>query len=211
MITAIIPHYFEEREENLRRIVSSYKTTGVSEVIIWDNTGSLVMSDAIVINSPRNIGCRGRFLAALTATNDVLLFQDNDLLLEQHAIEHMLSRLNNNIVTLDGRKFYDDKLYTNSEHVVRPDYDRLVHISLARAEMMDKNTFISVFITQYFDQMEMDDIWLSWLANTLSIDIIVPAHKEGCGFINLDEKGVGASAKPNHYETRNELCKRLFK
>jgi len=220
MITAIIPHYFKEREDNLQRIMDSYKTSSVSEVIIWDNTGELKLKgdNIVVVNSPKNVGCKGRFLAAMMADNDVILFQDNDVCVEDGTIEYMKSKLHDNIVTLDGRILCDDGAYfakdylqNDSNHIVRPPKQTDVVISLARVEMMKKSTFLQIFITSYFDEMEMDDIWLSWIAHTLSVGIIVPEHKDGCGFINLDERNAGASHVPTHYDKRDELCKRLFK
>lgn len=213
MITAIIPHYFKEREDNLKIILDSYKGSPVSEVIIWDNTGELELTadGVIVVNSPKNVGCKGRFLAAMMADNDTLLFQDNDISVESGTIEYMKSKLKDNIVTLDGRLVTRGEDYKNSRHIVRPEVDSIANISLARMEMMQRDTFINIFITKFFNEMEMDDIWLSWMAHTLSIEILVPAHKEGCGFMNLDERSTGASYLSTHYDKRNELCKRLFK
>lgn len=203
MYTVIIPHYFDERIDNLNKIKE--KLDGCN-VLVWNNSHQDVLP---AIKSPYNIGSKARFLTAMVAQTEYIVFQDNDVLVSKELIEKMIRYAGKNtIITLDGRILNDG--YINSQRIFGGDIKvtTKADISLARCEVMHKDLFLKLFKDIDWEKAEMDDIWLSYSARKNNVPIYVMAFKEG--FEELDEKEVGYSHRQDHYNKRDLLVKALF-
>ena len=95
MLSAVILNW--KRKENLPAIVAELsKSLALKEIILWNNNRevALVSGEAkvIVINSSHNYICHARYAAALIASYESILFQDDDLLLPVQTVETLLQR-----------------------------------------------------------------------------------------------------------------------
>lgn len=66
-----------------RVVASLQEMPHIDEILVWNNTPeeTLDLPGALVFRAPKNFGCFPRFAVATVAKNDLLWFQDDDLLL----------------------------------------------------------------------------------------------------------------------------------
>jgi hypothetical protein len=213
-VSVVVPHYPRERNENLALVLGGVKAA--DEVIIWNNTGSDISgwlpqtSQVRVIQSHRNLGPKARFLAALAARGDLVLFQDNDVALLPDALELLVGyaeRLPHSVLTLSGRVVRGGS-YRGSVLVRCPDRIVPVDISLGQAELIERSALPRILGHFPFeDATRMDDLHFSAACKSARYPVLaVP----GLCFRDLDMHGVGSCKQPDHYAEREALCARLF-
>lgn len=231
-VSVVIPHYYLERTGNLKDIVREHERATVrpDEIIIWNNEPNVNASAKFsclmgwdpfgrvkVIDAHRNVGCSARFLAAMTAQSEFILFQDNDVSVEKDTLYHMLSFYNNfpgrAITSLEGRRLLPRKPYRDALKVDgfgRKDF-QTIHVSLGRLELVPKqvvNDLLSYI--PFSDSAKYDDILFSHAAEVNGVPRFVLPSNSGTYFYNLDEKGVGAWHQPNHFSERDVLCSKFW-
>lgn len=217
-VSVIIPHFWATRRKNILPIVNALNagTLVPAEIIIWNNDHPFdVLPQGVrVIQAPFNVGCKARFLAAMCASSEYILFQDNDLMVEQQTVAHLVSwhqKLGSTgTVALEGRALRPGKPYSECNAVsggpVKMD------ITLGRMELVRRETVNAVLSDIPFtSDTVMDDIWFSYVLNLHGWPRwCVPCIPTASGFKNMDEGGVGSYHRPAHWSERNTLCERLF-
>lgn len=221
-VSVIIPHYYKERERNLLQITDAlYRgTVRPDEIIIWNNDSPFdpmfiqgMMVD--VIQSHRNVGCQGRFIAALTARSDYVIFQDNDVMVQQNTIENLLRwSYFGGVITLDGRTvspgegYKKSVLYTTGPEMKAP---IKVDMSLGHMEMVGRKLLYSILSNFPFDETtEMEDLYFSAACKLLGVPIHVVPSNHGAGLVALSMGGVGSCLTDGHYDKRDAICKEIF-
>lgn len=218
-LTAIIPHFYPERRGNLSVIVRDLCSGTVcpEEIIIWNNENyRLLISGALVVQSPRNIGAKARLLAAMMARGERILFLDNDVTVCRNTIENLLfwsTRAINDegVVTLEGRERpfamapYSrwPKIY--GKGLAEP---RHVFLSLGRGEMVRRSVLLRVISSFPFEETTvMDDIWLSECYARHHIPVqVVPCVPGDSDLTDLSMGGVGLCKTPNFMEERTRVA-----
>ena len=229
-VSVVIPHYYVEREKNLHEIVKALCSGTVLpiEIIIWCNTELILQSSVFeffndddrvtsvrFIESSWNVGCQARFLAALVARGDYVLFQDNDVCVRRRTVENLLHRAEpNTVVSLDG--YYVPPIgYTMRSrclgwHQPRP---VSVNLTLGRMELVERKTLLRVLRDFPFGpETEMDDVAFSSACKKNGVPIfVVPAPDRDFVFVNLPDGGVGLSKgmPPSYVARRDSASKEL--
>lgn len=209
-VSVVIPHYFREREPNLRRIVDALAagTVRPAEIIVWANEPlAEPLPGAAVIGSHRNIGAQARFLAALAASGEWVLFLDNDVSPAPRTVENLLHWARpDRIVTLEGRSAGGKTYRESPKHYGRDVSEPLlVAVSLGRGEMVSRRALPRLLAHFPFaPDTVMDDLWLSAAAGREGMPIlVVPAVAGDSDLVNLPEYGVGLSLRPEFYAERD--------
>jgi hypothetical protein len=167
-----------------------------------------------VIQSPRNIGCQARFLAALMATGDAVLFQDNDVVVRPQTLEALVRCAEEEpraVWTLDGRCANAEtyRRWHKVRHVTGT--RQTVTVSLGRMELITRATLRELLaIFPFGEQTAMDDLALSWCAAQQQIPIVVPPTARDERFDQLDEAGVGWRRTKHFYDDRDTIARRYF-
>ena len=169
------------------------------------------------MQAPWNAGSKARFAAALVARGEYILFQDNDICVDEGTLEHLSGQARPDaVVALEGRRFTaGNRRYTATEHVNGRAIAEpvAIDITLGRMELVHRDIVRRLLPDMPFDDgMKMDDIWFSYAASCRGIVRLVIPYPRGCGFKDLDECGVGQSIGDTraHLRERNALCLRLF-
>lgn len=209
-VTAIIPHFFKQRRKSLLDAVRAVHTQ-VDEVLVWNNDSeSLHLPHARVIDSPVNIGPAARFWATLTVKNPYgyVFFQDNDVLVPPGTVRSMLDwtmTYPGHVLSLHGYNVKDS--YRDREFVLGVDKPTQANVTLGRAELVPMHVITRIM--KGFSGVpfpKMDDLWFSSCLKQLGIKIyVVP------GLIcNLPGWKEGASAEEGYYDEREKVFSRLF-
>lgn len=216
-VSVVIPHYYPERDANLTHIITALRKGSVppDEIIIWANSPIRYarLAGASVIQSHRNVGAQARFVAALTAVGDYVVFHDNDVMAGHRSVEQLLwwsQRVLGSIVSADGRVFAVPgyKRYTNTVLIQRPEVLTPVDISLGHLEMVRRTDVPKILSSFPFgDEARMDDLQWSAAAARAGVPIYVAPGIEMTG---LSMGGVGSCKEPDHYRERDRLCQTIF-
>lgn len=201
MVSAVVPHFFDERLPNLEVVVSQLLNHGAQEVVIWNNGQKKVSVPdprVFVVQSPRNVGCQGRFLAALMARGDYVFFQDNDVAVQSHTIANLLQwseQFPASIVTLEARIAGPAESYSRWPKIYGHGLKepRRADLSLGRGEMVPRKLLPRILQFFSFDETtRMDDIEFSAAAIRAQVPIwIVPARVSRSALSELSMRGVG--------------------
>lgn len=201
-VSVVIPHYFAQREGNLTAIVEAHRTATrpPDEILIWNNDGPLSVSlhGVRLIQSAWNLGCKARFLGALVAAGDWILFQDNDLAPERGGLENLCrwaERYPEAIVSFEGRRV-EPAAYKSWKTIRGADKPRVqrIDITLGRMELIRRDVLMRLLAAFPFsDKTEMDDLAFSVCARDLGVQCFVVPYVPGSGFVRLPEHGVGMS------------------
>lgn len=223
-LSVVIPHYWAEREGNLRTIVKALYAGSVApnEIIIWNNGSPLEpIAGAEIIQAPRNYGCLGRFIASFAARGEYVLFQDNDTCVTRDTVLQLLlaaQDIPNSICSIDGWSFTDDKTYTNGVKTLRYGFPiggpgtgveepTRVDVTPGHMELVrrgDLGAILSWF--PFEDKTVMEDLWFNACANKADVQrYVVP-----CQFKYLSECGVGICQAPDFFAERDRLCQDIF-
>lgn len=231
-ITAVIPHWYDERFPTLERGIVALQTGTVrpEQILIWDNTNCLAptwdrWADVHVIRSSTNIGACGRFLAALLAKTPWVWFQDNDVVVQPETLERARAYA-------ELAQGYHDPAIFSLEGRIQPNADRPyrrwnkihghgltdrgipVTISLGRAELTAVEVVRALVPTlPWGGDLSMDDIWWSYAAERHSPPIprvVIPTVAGQSSITEAKTAGTGFCHTPGFYETRDQLVRTLF-
>lgn len=224
-LSVVIPAFYPERKDNLSAIVMALQVSTASpdEIIIWNN-GPVEAIETVrhlsavqIIQAPRNFGCKARFLAAMCAQGDYVLFHDDDLMVEECTIENMLDwASSDSIIALNGRKLvkhapYAAAMVIDGSCLQAP---MIIDVSNGRLELVDRDAVQKLLpYVPFTDGAVHDDILFSHAAEQHDMQCAVIPYGENEGFIDLENYGVGSCVGVNmaqHYNERNKLVKELF-
>lgn len=219
-ISVVVTHFYRERLPNVPSLVAALAagTLAPHEIIVWNNDQPVtwpIGMKASVIQSHRNVGCRARFIAALTTVGDHVLFQDNDLMVLPRTLEDMARwsrELPDSIVSLDGYVIAPDGSYSSRRSIRATHQPTEMTVTLGRLEIVSRRILLRL-LTEFplvsdGDSM-MDDLWFSACARRNGVKIwAVPT----VGFLNLPTYGVGLSLtnKSAYYEERDRTFRSMF-
>lgn len=154
MISVISLHW--DRTENTHKIIESLKGSDlVDDVIVWNNNHKKVFHSNYpwvrVVNTSCDFGMETRYIAALLAKNDTILFIDDDNLLPQESIAKLYDAWLQEpdiIHTLDGRQPGVGNTYSSSRITspMLPGGYRESPMSLTRCTMISKK-----YMSKYFE------------------------------------------------------------
>ena len=224
-VSVVIPHYYQEREGNLLEIMTALRTGSIKpvEIIIWCNgklssTVDLALRETpgvSLVESSWNVGCQARFLAALVARGDYVLFQDNDVCVRRRTVENLLRRAEPNaVVSLDGY-YVPPSGYLERSRCLGWNQPRSVRVNLTlgRMELVERATLLRVLRDFPFGhETEMDDVAFSAACKKNGVPIfVVPAPDRDFVFVNLPDGGVGLSKgmPPSYVARRDRASKEL--
>ncbi len=209
-ISVVIPHYYARREPNLRLIVDALQagTVRPREILIWANEPVLQeLRGVSIIAAHRNVGAQARFLAALAALGQWIVFLDNDVSPESRTLETLLDWAQaDQIHTLEGRLCsgggYREapKIYGHS--IAAP---VRVQLSLGRGEIVWRRALPRLLQHFPFDAgLVMDDLWFSAAAARQKVPIFVmPAAKGESSLRELPMYGEGLCLRREYYAERD--------
>jgi hypothetical protein len=190
-VTAIIPHYWDSRRVDLKRIVAALQGGEVrpAQIIIWNNTPAHIQVEgADVIEAGRNWGITARFAAAYLARTHFVFFQDNDLVVEKETLGNLMlwnpGENEDVAIEMQGRMLGNwSAPYTTSEYVDGYTLNecRTVDIGLSRMSLMTRHTAMTLARVIPPEAVD-DDIWTSQNCRI----VIVPV-REGYGYQNIPE------------------------
>jgi hypothetical protein len=209
-ITAIIPHYWDSRREQLGRIVAALRSGELApeRVIVWNNMpDALSVEGAEVINAGRNWGIAARFAAAYLARTEYVFFQDNDLMVQWGTLKNLMAFCpgEGESLELQGRNFGPwHAPYSQSCYVTNPPECQIVHVGLSRVSLMKRSTAMNLARVIPPDVTD-DDLWTSRYCKIR----IVPAGAAE-GYLNLTEtEGLSQNAVA-HVLRRDDLVRELW-
>lgn len=219
-ITVVIPHFFVAREPNLPVLVQRLLdgTTPPDAILIWNNDAPIRVAlppIVSVLQSPVNVGCQGRFVAALEVQTDAVLFHDNDVAVRPRTLEALARWATTDphaIWTLDGRTATAaayrqwPKVRSATGPTPVP-----VTIALGRVELVRRG--VVEYLLRAFpwgSAGAMDDLAFSSRAEACGIPIFVPPTAEDERFDNLSEYGEGWRRTPGYYDRRQAVAAHLF-
>ncbi len=233
-LSAVIAHWYPERQRNLTTVVDALRTSTRSpeEILIWDNTGTLESQwfpHAAILRSPWNVGCKAKFLGALMCHGDYVFMTDNDIIVRPGTLAHMMDAAQpDRILTLEGHYLHADHSYAHSEE---RRYDTVttlspVHTLNCRTDLIHRETLKRLLADIPFDDSPIamhEDLWLAASAEKHHIAKLVVPGSDGQGFALISEQGVGMSIRkpgpqdnplywsnPQHYEDRERYCHQIF-
>jgi GR25 family glycosyltransferase involved in LPS biosynthesis len=209
-LSVVIPSY--ARPGNVRKLISKLITyNNIGEIIVahnkketyekFDNATNLTYFD-----DPH--GATIRFFAAKEATNDCVLFVDDDHVPSMSLIQSMLKEYRKNPIGIYGpncRKCSENGYFTNL--LVEK------NIVLTSILMTDKSVVLNFLdkFDQYSDFLKKtrgngEDILFNH--NFVKEYRVDPKCVKG-DYKNLDQVTGAYHKKKDHYETRDELCRRI--
>jgi GT2 family glycosyltransferase len=211
--TAVIPHYFKDRERSLELAVSALinQTKSPYEVIVWNNDAKLLSLDAVrVINAPMNLGPGARFWAGLAAATDYVWFQDNDVMVAPEVLKHVIDwaeTFTQSVISLHGYIIPPGTPYADRKYAVAVTKPTEVNVTLGRGELVPMSILRSVMEELNGEAFhQMDDLWFSSMLRSLGYRImVVPGLLH-----NLDGWNRGASSEAGHYANRARVFAELF-
>jgi hypothetical protein len=222
-VSVVIPHFWKERQSNILTLYWALQqgTLVPSEIIVWNNDQPfpLLPRDVKVIQAPFNVGCKARFLAAMCASSEYILFQDNDLMVQPQTVAHLVKwhqKLDaiGCSVALEGRQLRPGKPYSECEGVDGAGLHEpfKMTITLGRMELVRRDNINEILSDIPFtSETVMDDIWFSHALDLHGCPRwCVPYVPTASGFTNINEGGVGAYRRPAHWTERNILCQKFF-
>lgn len=220
-VSVVIPHYFTVRNSNLPVLVDALQsgTRPPDEIVIWNNDAPLpfTLPGVRVMQSPWNLHCKARFIAAIAAVGDVLVFQDNDVSARPGTLAQLLKwhrEMPEAILSMDGRRVRHGEAYSEAERVrsVKLTAPERIEITLGRMELMSRETMMRVLARfPWRDDTIMDDLAFSYAA----AEDGVPCYVVPCGrdqdVTKLNTHGVGLSVthKEAYFAERDRVCQAL--
>src|SRR5688572_14351330 len=182
-LSVVVPHFFAAREPNLAILIEALRTgtRPPDEILIWNNDQPLAkpLHHARLIQSPWNLGCKARFLGALAAVGDWILFQDNDVSARPGTVANLLRHAKQHpdaILSLDGRAMDPGDDYRGSARVRgrRVSVVTPIDITLGRIELVSRVTLMRVLARFPFrDDTVMDDLAFSQAAREVGVQCYV--------------------------------------
>ena len=209
-VTAIIPHYWHSRRQNLPGIVNALLESRAREVVIWNNTAlPVAVQGAMVIEGGANWGIAARFAAAYLARTELVLFQDNDLMVEPGTIACLAegNPFDGESLEFQGRNLGDwGAPYTRSTYVdaYQINAPQPADVGLSRVSLMTRTTAMYLAGVIPPDVTD-DDLWTSRYCNIR----IVPTMEDS-EYRNLPETEGLCRDVDAHVARRDALVRQLW-
>jgi hypothetical protein len=168
-----------------------------------------------MIRPHENLGSQARFIAALCAKSDWILFQDNDVAVGRRTIEALL-RYSEQVgapcvMSVDGRRLTVDSLYTKSEWIRTAQKLERIDISLGHVELVPRQVLPQILtLFPFGNDGRMDDILFSSACAHSGVPLYVAPLVQDENIVEFPNRGIGACYDADHYAERDRLCQRLF-
>ena len=218
-VTVVIPHYYEQRRvRNLPILIDALNTGTVRplEILIWNDARVPLgpFPNTHVILPHRAVGSKARYLAAMCAQGEYILFHDNDVCVEPKTIDTFLRYITEDtILSPAGRQVKDEF------HGPMSDFNRVeghvitkltpVDIPHAKLSMSHRKVVNRLLGDLPFTDpdFEMDDVMYAAVAKHRGVGCFVYPWLPGEGYVLLSECGVGMWRDANFYKDRDKLVR----
>ena len=132
----------------------------VSEVIVWDNSGSFKTSlPVILINSQTNINPSIRYAIVSMCSNNIVIHCDDDVIPRQGITKDFLSHFDEeSFLGVEG-VFFNGDSYFDQKRIISTDLKSVSHVDMVIGylTMCHKNNFLSIDYSDFCKyQLEMD-------------------------------------------------------
>lgn len=133
-VSLVISSYM--RMDNVKRVLNSYVSYDIfSEIIIWHNGPSkfdwdLGKSDKVKLIQSHDLGLASRFAAGLLARNNLVCFQDDDILIEESNWKRLIDAKEqnpNSTICVEGKIPYKDGTYGRA---IKPKPGKVMHCEI---------------------------------------------------------------------------------
>lgn len=221
-ISVVIPHYWAERRVNIPQVVAALREGECipDEIIIWNNEEPFKINEpsTYVVQSPFNLGCKARFLGAMVARSEYILFMDNDVFVKRHTLrdlQHWAGKLEG-IVSFCGRQltegmsYFDGRSLVSGHLLIAP---TAVDVAMGQCELVKKSVVNKMLGDLPFEATNVnDDMWFSVVAKEHGIMRWVVPFVAGESGFEVRDRGVGMVFNPKSFlPERDELCQRYFR
>jgi len=218
-VTAVIPVFYPERRQNLPVVVEALRagTRVPDEIIVWNNGAPVDPIDGVsVVQSHRNVGCQGRFYAALMAKSDLVLFTHDDLLVGPDTLSRLMTwqpvqpaavwAMHGRIATNGPYEAWRSVKATASGGDIS-DLD----VALGRCDLVPASILRAILSRYHWPAtVEMDDLWFSASARLQGFSLLMPPMPESAQFRKLSSQGVGYCHQPDWYQQRDDYARRII-
>lgn len=209
-ITAVVLHYYSERTQNVKRIITDLKAGSrpPDKIIVFNNNPTMdFRSDVTVINSSENFWTRAKYITCLLQPSDYYLLLDDDITVGNESLSHfeLLAVSNNDDFCTSSEGLIEDpKKYTRGQFIREREIEKptqvdwfcgsLIFCSFnAIIKLLEAETKVRLPDKKYL--FEGDDI-LMGIANQ-PIFIYPARGDEICH--NISENGVNLAQKYPQY------------
>lgn len=211
--TAIIQNYYEERQGYWKKIWYALQDSKVQpeRIVIWDNwpysgqTPTPYWDKRLTIYRSIDNALFGRYAAALLAETEYIFVQDNDLTVGPETIGLLLEAASRT-GKIAGTQGCDLDLESTTPYLHRKFVaEGPADVVLGRCWAAPRKALlpgIKFCIENNVQPGRCDDLVFSMASGG---GVVVPAE-----YHNLDEKGVGLSHEPGHYNERDRMARRLL-
>jgi len=217
-VTAVIPVFYPERRQNLPIVVEALRAGSrvPDEIIVWNNGEPIDPIDGVsVVQSHRNVGCQGRFYAALMAKSDIVLFTHDDLLVGRDTLDDLVDwhyqdpkavwAMHGRVATDGGYEAWRSLKATSGGSPTRLD------VALGRCDLVPASILRTILSRYHWPAtVEMDDLWFSASARLQGIDLLLPPMPESAQFRKLSSQGVGYCHQADWYQQRDACARRII-
>ncbi len=222
-ITAIILSHYEERQDNLKRMIDDLLDGSVKpeEIVVFIDNPEIDFKDerATIIKSSKSFLPKIRFSLGTYFDTDYCFFIDDDLSVRKETLVNFVEQakhLPNSILGYEGSilDHGSDNPYADDTPIDRGGDLRIVDVII-------RTYFVPTHILSYGLQLQhkhpdqprlsLDDVYLCFGNEYLNDgdNVVIPVTEES-DLDELDEAGVGQSKAGIHYENRNKVCRYLL-
>lgn len=187
MITVILVCW--KRFENFEKVIKSWLAQDkVSQVIIWDNSGSFKteLPLVLVVSSSQNLGPTAKFSLAQLAKTDLILYADDDVVAKPGLIKDLLKHwADNKMIGVHGRKFTGTNYYNSSAYYANKITEPVrVNYLCGLIMLASKKYSLSINLSKCPDWFLIEDWWWQreigielWIAPTKNYEYL-PESKD---------------------------------
>mgnify|MGYP001574766902 CR=1 FL=1 len=221
-ITSIILSHYQERENNLKRIIDDLLagTIKPEEIIVFIDNPAITFEDSrvTIIRSSKNFLPMIRFILGSMVTTDYCFFIDDDLSVKSETLENFVryaKSIPDAILGLEGSILGTTQTpYSNDTPLKRGSKLQEVDIVIRTYWVPQHNVLVGFDMQNLYPNLprkSLDDVYLC-LGNKYlndSLNYVIPVDEES-DLVELPDGGVGQSLTEDHYKNRNEVCRKLM-
>lgn len=209
-VMAIVQRYYRDRREYLWPILRSLdaQTLRPERVILWNNfreRGEVIHFPGLEVHEVHSSvnTLMGRYAAIVLADSEYVYIQDDDLIMGSDVVGKLCAasaKFGGALVGPFGSKLaHSDKPYREGRRVQEGRCD----VVLGRCFAASRASLLMRLARADLKSFgRCDDIVMSMAGEAYAVP--------NCAFTNLDERGVGLSYEPQHFDERDAMARRLL-